>query len=1061
MRLQYPFLKKEAKPYSAKELLEILASEPSGHYLLGNHDFLHCGVHFTDRVEHEHAVKDSPVRAIADGTVVAYRINKNYPVAAVENPVKKMTEVYRYSTSFCLIKHEYEPAEEEKPIRHTPVAPATPQGWVNKNIVFERDVVARNPSAQTDQNAVLIVNIPSGSKATITAVSTDGYITVKMSYFAETIISYSGDLHKRDGKPVTVLNNKKPNAAPNDKELPIGGSIYFKAFEGNVMLGAGHGLFTEDIDTPSAASVPINNTTPAAHKLTFYSLYMHLLPYEAFGKDPNEGKTFVRSDIGNSTAGSNVNLDERKAASNAGGDNILTAGIPKGTVYELVSTQSTTADGFEFYQGYRVDAQGNRITPQQAVWFKYKKVGENRTYVVPHTFKSTEHKEQPLHWADGTDIECTVNASVDAVYTTTNNGKSVLATWGDLTAGSTFTYPLPSGLVPHPQNANEKLIQCTLKSGKIDTKNANAPQVGGTFYLEQKSLTNIQCKITPKTFDAVVPCAIPVKAGEVLGYLGAYETPAGRDGGVREKHQLHFEIFTCEEPAQLKKFLDNDAKIKTGRRFVRVDKDTEIIFAESPPVASSIASITAENRLTLSRLWVQPITDMIMCKDDQNQVWLGSKDFDANRTGWVKENAAGIQVLNQHELAELGFTPVEEKDGLATGYNRTGDVWGGSQDISEFFNAIYSKIKADGVITQQEIKDALQDPQVADQVRKIIPYHPSEWKTNNRLIETINEEIKKLEPLGNQCIAEGSSPFGLEETRQARAQHRINLLKAELEKIQKLMFWGEVDEVKDHDRVHFFHPIAFIYHLGPNVEKPIKIAIDAGHGGPGLTAGKRTPKLPLLHPKRPENFDISAGNIVYPWDFSNLGSEMVYEWEFNNMVATFVAEELTDYQGVEVFRVDDETGRKIDVALADRPDKARKEGANHYLAIHHNAAGNASSWFESHYIVVLIHRNTDNGKHVCRRAAQLAADGIAGNDAMGIRKRPDGNGVNLCGYQVLREFNVKEGEVAIYIEAGFMDSKRDIFHMIDDNYKFDIKRLRGQAKAIARAYVEVLGLVKP
>ena len=89
-----------------------------------------------------------------------------------------------------------------------------------------------------------------------------------------------------------------------------------------------------------------------------------------------------------------------------------------------------------------------------------------------------------------------------------------------------------------------------------------------------------------------------------------------------------------------------------------------------------------------------------------------------------------------------------------------------------------------------------------------------------------------------------------------------------------------------------------------------KVAICAGHGGFGVTAGKRTP-------------------------------DNEYEWDFNNKLAIAFTKELSKYEGVEVKRFDDITGR-TDVPLSTRTNNAKAWKANIYISFHHNA--NTGKW---------------------------------------------------------------------------------------------------------------------
>jgi len=79
----------------------------SGFYLLSALNFWHGGIHFTDVSVPQH-VKNQSLRCMMDGNVIAYRLNKNYLSS------DWLGHQLQYSTSFCLIQHDYEsPANAE------------------------------------------------------------------------------------------------------------------------------------------------------------------------------------------------------------------------------------------------------------------------------------------------------------------------------------------------------------------------------------------------------------------------------------------------------------------------------------------------------------------------------------------------------------------------------------------------------------------------------------------------------------------------------------------------------------------------------------------------------------------------------------------------------------------------------------------------------------------------------------------------------------------------------------------------------------------------------------
>lgn len=108
MKFSLPIYQSSGQPYkSADDLLNRLARETAGTYLVGKSNFWHGGIHVTDKIA-PHCVKNDMVRCMADGTVVAYRINADYLQS------KCMGETLKYSTGFVLVRHDYKSAENSE-----------------------------------------------------------------------------------------------------------------------------------------------------------------------------------------------------------------------------------------------------------------------------------------------------------------------------------------------------------------------------------------------------------------------------------------------------------------------------------------------------------------------------------------------------------------------------------------------------------------------------------------------------------------------------------------------------------------------------------------------------------------------------------------------------------------------------------------------------------------------------------------------------------------------------------------------------------------------------------
>lgn len=101
MKFVFPILNAEGKEFSdINDFTTFINGESSGHYLLGNYQKWHGGIHISDQIAPWCRDK-YPIRAMADGKVVAFRIMDNYFTSEFQG------ESLRYSNSFCLLEHQY------------------------------------------------------------------------------------------------------------------------------------------------------------------------------------------------------------------------------------------------------------------------------------------------------------------------------------------------------------------------------------------------------------------------------------------------------------------------------------------------------------------------------------------------------------------------------------------------------------------------------------------------------------------------------------------------------------------------------------------------------------------------------------------------------------------------------------------------------------------------------------------------------------------------------------------------------------------------------------------
>lgn len=101
----YPFPSKDTSN-NPLQLLTHMAQAKGGFYPTGDNGLWHGGVHFDEGTAA--AFDQSSVRCIADGEVIAYRIDERYPVSEYTEEIPRVKRA-PFSTGFVLVKHRLQP----------------------------------------------------------------------------------------------------------------------------------------------------------------------------------------------------------------------------------------------------------------------------------------------------------------------------------------------------------------------------------------------------------------------------------------------------------------------------------------------------------------------------------------------------------------------------------------------------------------------------------------------------------------------------------------------------------------------------------------------------------------------------------------------------------------------------------------------------------------------------------------------------------------------------------------------------------------------------------------
>ena len=143
------------------------------------------------------------------------------------------------------------------------------------------------------------------------------------------------------------------------------------------------------------------------------------------------------------------------------------------------------------------------------------------------------------------------------------------------------------------------------------------------------------------------------------------------------------------------------------------------------------------------------------------------------------------------------------------------------------------------------------------------------------------------------------------------------------------------------------------------------------------------------------------------------------EWVLNDRVARYFAEAAKQYEGVELLRTDDPTGKTF-IDIPARTAKANAWGADLYIDMHHNAGINGGSGGGA---VVFSYPGSVKGAKYAKSVYEAI---IAGGGLKGNRSEP----VQEKAFDSLRLSNM----VAILIEYGFMDSQIDTPVILADSH---------------------------
>lgn len=752
---QFPIRKADGSHYQVEEIYKALEKETSGHYLLGNHGFWHGGLHFSERSV-PHCMTKQAIRCMADGEVVAYRLNKDYLTSNFQGETECSN--LRYSTSFCLVRHTYEsakrpPEKKEKPKIEWPGRVVRLSSSRNA-----RDVAGKSLGKSGNFEALM----PAETELQIITVqeaAIDGY------RFANAKI-LKGELSgtNREGKPAA---------------RSVGQTIWFAAFDksGSIVKGNDKSAIFKDITPPPPAEVKPQPETqkPETNKLTFFSLYMHLLPFEQLPIKDNEGKRRVRV----KATGLNVRQEANLTADPLGH-------IDSGAELEVISTtpgyrkQPGDTTTYELAQVKILSKAVKKAGKQTAkvgdtVWLALSKTDAGK---APELYADDIPKQKltrPAYWKGN------VSARVTRRLSAFKNPQDEEAKrMGRLAENSVLEYHTDSLKRVIRNGQPQIMAECTIVSGGFWDK-PFCP-AGSVWVAIDKSSTVLTPE-APTDFDMVVTGSTPIKAGDPIGYLGLYETPASFKGGKNSLHQVHVEIFSSDD-TNLDAFLKNAAGLKDGRQYFRVPKGKTIYnnvgTDKEPNFAASGKVIAAD--------FTSPQSKVPLSKTADGKEWysLNIKTGPTPTKGYIAKSDA--EIICQHDREKLGFKIVKESNPQVDGFCNP-------ESMPPFFKELYDEINSLDANTKEvsasDLAKALKDIDLRERWSRLVALHPTEWQALS--------SAAKWQPLDTLLA---SAP---------------ELLRHEKERIDKLVWWDDAASVAGFPTspmTHHFNVIELIDNIG-------------------------------------------------------------------------------------------------------------------------------------------------------------------------------------------------------------------------------------------------------
>ncbi|MGY4027519.1 pesticin C-terminus-like muramidase [Aeromonas rivuli] len=442
-----------------------------------------------------------------------------------------------------------------------------------------------------------------------------------------------------------------------------------------------------------------NPDTKEKNEFSFYSLYMHLLPWDHH----QQGDKLVLK-VGRNVRNSVPHLHPTPEEL-LSDEQLPSLTLPAGTEFERVAGTPTKRGtlGKTDYDFVLVKVLSPGRQSQQMLAAQ----GDNVWLAMDEKAVATIKPQLPNWLYD----------QVEAELTTAMAGRAdpIPGEAGELPKAGAHSVSLPAGtrirFDAHQQEFQQsngksrKMARCSFETPAI--QGGSAALCGMAWVCVEDEYIKVQNKSASHLGELyVLPSPLPIAAGDTIGYLGLVETPTSLVERDEKKsiHQLHLEVFS-QDP-KLADVLANKAQTKGGASYAKVPAG--LTLAKKSQQANAV-SFTPTETLSQEVLLDSPK----QAKDNADIDWIEVM------TGLFVQQSK-VEMLSQHDWLKIGFQQVD-------GSGSDGHL--APEAPSPFFLTLAKAIdpKHEGEWTSADVHKILQDKAKAETIQKLIVKHPSEW----------------------------------------------------------------------------------------------------------------------------------------------------------------------------------------------------------------------------------------------------------------------------------------------------------------------------------------------